>query len=159
MISLLAMHIDNVKGRHQNTLDATIRFPIPDTSITLFLTDYGDRLNQQDLNVCLQDAGAYIVRQITLRGNTPMRSRRWNLNNVFLDVHPEPSMTLIITLEVISALEEIVLEHHWTFATQVLVMDARVGRLGMMTTGYWNTKANVASLKHTDTRRGDIEIH
>ncbi|KAL8822814.1 MAG: hypothetical protein Q9191_006459 [Dirinaria sp. TL-2023a] len=143
----------NTNATNPQVLNETARYPIPDTSITLFLTDYGDRLNEQDLNVCLHDAEAFIVRQITLRGNSHMPNKRWRSNNVFLQVNSGAAMTLMVALEVIGALEDIVTEHHWTFATQVLVVDAQLGALGLVITGYWNTKSNTAPLKQAETRR------
>ena len=68
-----------------------------------------------------------------------MSARSWQLNNVALDISPGPLMTLMITGEVLEALEDIVQRDHWTFATLVQVMDSYQGRLGQFNIRYYST--------------------
>lgn len=45
-------------------------------------------------------------------------------------------MGLLKAIEVLDELEIIVVEHRWTFATQVLVMDSKLGPLGSFNIAY-----------------------
>ena len=121
--------------------------------MTIFLQDYGDHLVEHDIYACLQEAGVYIVRQIILHGDGRMPAKSWSLNRVVLEFMPEFELTLMRAAEVVDALEGIVLEHHWTFATQVRVFDARLGWLGNLNIGY-KLKSS-ASLLLARTRAGD----
>ncbi len=126
----------HVDSGHPHALKLPTRFPIPHTDITLYLSDYGDRLPEGDIYGCLQDASAYLVRMITLRGDVSMAARTWRRNNVALIATPSPAMSLLKAIEVVDELEMIVVEHRWTFATQVLVLDARLGGLGSFNIAY-----------------------
>ena len=68
-----------------------------------------------------------------------MLPRTWRSNNARLEAHPGPYMSQMMGLEVVGALEDIVVDRDWTFATQVLVMDAHLGRLGSLNIAYWST--------------------
>lgn len=125
-----------VDSRHPPPLKVPTQFPIPNSDITLYLTDYGDRLNEGDLYGCLQDAGAYVFRTITLRGDVSMTARTWRRNNVALIASPKPTMTLLKAIEVFDELEKIVVELRWTFATQVLIIDSNLGSLGSLNMAY-----------------------
>ena len=152
VVWLFVMDTTNIKSRYLGDLNETFRFTIPDTTLTLFLTPYGDRLAQEDIVACLQDAGSFIIRQITLRGNRQMPRRTWRVNNAALEALPGPYMSLAMGLEVVGALEDIVIERDWTFATQVLVVDIRFGGIGSLRIAYWWTP-NAGTEGHRTGRR------
>ena len=104
--------------------------------MTIFLQDYGDNLVEHDIYACLQEAGVYIIRQIILHGDGHMPAKSWSLNHVVLEFMPQSELTLMRAAEVVDALEGIVLQYHWTFATQVRVFDASLGWLGNLNIGY-----------------------
>ena len=143
------MHAPNAKNRHLPVLNETFRFPIPRTTMTIFLQDYGDHLVEHDIYACLQEAGVYIVRQIILHGDGRMPAKSWSLNHVVLEFMPQSELTLMRAAEVVDALEGIVLEHHWTFATQVRVFDASLGWIGNLNIGYKPRPSASVLLAHT----------
>ncbi len=130
------------------------QFPIPHSDITLFLTDYGDRLPEGDIYGCLQDAAAYIVRMFTLHGDISMPARTWRRNNVALIASPNSAMKLLKAIEVFDELEKIVVERRWTFATQVLVMDSELGSLGSLNVAYRSWVSMIRA--HGEASNGDV---
>ena len=135
-VSIFEIHVLNIKSRDPHSLNETFHYHIPNTSIYLYLTDHGDRLPFDDVTSCLNDAGVYIVRQITLRGDGPMHAKTYRRNNVALNIVPQAAMTLMIAGEVIDALEEIVSVLDWTYATHIAVVDAILGMLGYLDVSY-----------------------
>jgi len=130
------------------------QFPIPHSDITLFLTDYGDRLAEGDIYGCLQDAAAYVVRMFTLHGDISMPARTWRRNNVALIASPNFAMRLLKAIEVFDELEKIVVERRWTFATQVLVMDSKLGSLGSLNIAYRSWVSMIPA--HGEASNGDV---
>lgn len=49
-----------------------------------------------------------------------------------VEIFPETGMTLMMAGEVMDSMEDIVVNHHWTFASLIGVVDAERGRLGHM---------------------------
>jgi len=144
-----------VDSRHPQALKVPTQFPIPHSDITLFLSDYGDRLPERDIYGCLQDAAAYIVRTFTLRGDISMPARTWRRNNVALIASPNSAMKLMQAIEVFDELEKIVVERRWTFATQVLVMDSKLGSLGSLNIAYRSWVPLLPA--HVDTSNNDVK--
>ena len=91
----------------------------------------------------------------TLRGDISMIARTWRRNNVVLIVSPKPAMKLLKAIEVFDELEKIVVERRWTFATQVLVMDSKLGSLGSLNMAYRSWIP--LSPAHVEASSGDAE--
>lgn len=99
------------------------------TTMKLRITDTGDELMKNDVYACLQEAGIYFVRQITL-SRAHLRSKTWFLEHVAVNFMPtDTRFTFMKALEVMDKLEEIVLAYQTTYALVVQVLDEALGQV------------------------------
>ncbi|KAL9007827.1 MAG: hypothetical protein Q9173_006986 [Seirophora scorigena] len=116
--------------------NAMLFYQIPGTSLVLYVKDNGDRLPLDDVNACLQHVSAYIIRQITIHGDGQANARSFQHGVVRLLFTPI-GITWMDAGEVVDALEAIVANDHWTFASHVKVGDRNVGTVvGSLTIAY-----------------------
>lgn len=116
-------------------LNATFIYGISGTSLVLYINDNGDRLPADDINACLQDLSAYIIRRITFHGEGRANAKNFRHGVVRLLFTPI-GITWMDAGKVVDALEAIVADDHWTFASHVKVEDRNVGITGYLTIGY-----------------------
>lgn len=123
----------NVTGPH-NANDVFF-YHIPDTTLNLYVKDIGSRLPFDDINACLQSLGIFIIRQIALHGNIRAINRRFRHGIVYLEFNPN-GMTWEDAGEVTDALEGIIANDDWTWATHVTVSNTSATQI--QTVGYLN---------------------
>lgn len=90
----------------------------------------------------------------TLHGDISMPARTWRRKNVALIASPNSAMKLLKAIEVFDELEKIVVERRWTFATQVLVMDSKLGSLGSLNIAYRSWVSMIPA--HEEASNGDV---
>ncbi|KAL8905663.1 MAG: hypothetical protein Q9207_002477 [Kuettlingeria erythrocarpa] len=103
-------------------------YRIPDTSLTLWIRDWGSRLPIDDINACLHSLGLFIVRQSLRDGRDgDAKGVMYRHGVVNLTFNPLPGMmTWLAAGEVADALEAIVANDAWTYASHVTVLNERV---------------------------------
>ncbi|KAL8955671.1 MAG: hypothetical protein Q9193_006562, partial [Seirophora villosa] len=116
-------------------LNAAVSYEIPGTSLVLYVNDNGDRLPEDDINACLQDLSAYIIRRITFHGDGRANAKTFKRGVVRLLFTPI-SITWRDAGKVVDALEDIVATDHWTFASHVKVQERNVGVIGYLSIAY-----------------------
>ncbi|KAI4177597.1 MAG: hypothetical protein LQ348_005789 [Seirophora lacunosa] len=116
-------------------LNATFVYGISGTGLVLYINDNGERLPEDDINACLQDLSAFIIRRITFHGDGRANAKNFRRGVVRLLFTPI-GITWKDAGKVVDALEAIVTNDHWTFASHVKVHDRNVGIIGYLTIGY-----------------------
>ncbi|KAI4203601.1 MAG: hypothetical protein LQ346_001748 [Caloplaca aetnensis] len=124
--SSVLRNVTTTDNPHPNEL---FHYHIPQTSLTLWVRDWGSPLPIDDINACLHSLGLFIFRQIVRQGaDRAARPAAYRHGNVNLAFDPLPGMMSWSTAgEVADALEAIVANDRWTFASHVAVVDERVG--------------------------------
>ncbi|KAL8939233.1 MAG: hypothetical protein Q9216_003479, partial [Gyalolechia sp. 2 TL-2023] len=126
MPSFLLRHVltlENSDSHPANEVTNDVFFyHIPETTLNLYIKDVGSRLPFDDIEICLQSLGLYILREITTHGDGPSMPRKFRYGIVFLEFDPI-AITWIHAGDVADALEHIISNDNWTWATHITVGD------------------------------------
>ncbi|KAI4189237.1 MAG: hypothetical protein L6R41_001617 [Letrouitia leprolyta] len=139
----------NVNATDPHDANDTFFYHIPDTNLNLYVRDVGSRLPFDDISSCLQSLGIYIIRQIAIRGNEPAIARAFRHGTVFLDFNPA-GITWMDAGEVTDALEKIIANDSWTWATHVTIgstgSTGRPQMVGYLNWGYRSPEPGAAGV-------------
>ncbi|KAL8707613.1 MAG: hypothetical protein Q9220_007400 [cf. Caloplaca sp. 1 TL-2023] len=106
-------------------LNDAFNYPIPSTPLTLYVQDTGSQLPATDILTCLHTLGVSIIAKILEQGGSSPATKLYMRSGEVAVTFTPISITWDDTGEVMDAMEKIV-EHEWTWASHVAVLDARV---------------------------------
>ncbi|KAL9012211.1 MAG: hypothetical protein Q9173_003005, partial [Seirophora scorigena] len=109
-----------------NTL---LQYHVPGTTINLYIVDTGDRLPLPDITGCLHLIRADIAWYIISHPQNPATANSARQNNVRVTFAPQ-HMTWTTAGKVIDALETVITDDNWTWASHVTISDIYIGLVG-----------------------------
>lgn len=119
------------KDRGSNPVNDILNYHVPGTTINLYLVDNGDRLPLVDITGCLHLIRTDIAWYINGHVKSLSTDRTARQNNVRVVFKPQ-RMTWKTAGKVIEALETVITNENWTWASHVTISDIYLGLVGFL---------------------------